>query len=317
MCSGSTGPRRPRRPRSGRHPTGIRGAHATSDVVIEGHEELVDLRPPSLRADQHELVVAVVSADARERGEQAGDVLARLDGADPRDVGALQIEPLLRDGDLVEGCRLPVDSEQHDPQPALVDPRVDTVAPRRFGRAHHDVGVGPCQLEAATHEPVPPSRQLVESVEERQVVDRDDEWCPRRRDDQARRVHDVDRPGGPLDLGPAQAVPRLVERGRGSGSDTTGAGGRHGVAGGTRCRAETPTTSTSSRAASPRMRPSAATAVPPGTRCQHCSIVSATRRLLPPVVSRRRPWTRAEASSSQRHPIRSRAPRSRASSARR
>ena len=246
------------------------------------------------------------------------DVLPRLDRADPRDVWPAQIEPLLRDGDLVEGCRMPVGSEQHDPQPVFVDPCVETVAPRRFRRAHHDVRVGPCQLQAATHEPVPPVRQLVRSVEEGQVVDRDDEGCPRRRDDEARRVHDVDGScrRARLRAGASRATPR---RARLAGAEATRRA-PEGAMGPPAADGAAPKRPRPRRRRGPRDRasgPSAATAVPPGTRCQHCSIVRATRRLLPPVGSRRRSWTRAEVSWSRPSRTRSQAPRSQASPARR
>src|SRR5262249_34530971 len=53
-------------------------------------------------------------------------------------------------------------------------------------------------------------------------------------------------------------------------------GGRQGSGGSAPWRAATPTTSTSSRASRVRASSIAATAVPPGTGCQHCSRVSAT-----------------------------------------
>ncbi len=64
---------------------------------------------------------------------------------------------------------------------------------------------------------------------------------------------------------------------RDSGSDRTGIVGTHGSGGGWRWRALTPMSERSGRATSALTASSAAEAVPPGTRCQHCSSVTATR----------------------------------------
>ena len=58
-----------------------------------------------------------------------------------------------------------------------------------------------------------------------------------------------------------------------TGSRRTGIGGAHAAGGGLRCHPETPITRTPSIRSSSSATRIAATAVPPGTRCQHCSSV--------------------------------------------
>ena len=86
-------------------------------------------------------------------------------------------------------------------------------------------------------------------------------------------VGDVDGAGDALDAGPAQPQPVSYSSGRGSGSWRIGIGGRHGGGGAARCRPATPTSVTSPARRQRRATSSAATAVPPGTSCQHCSRV--------------------------------------------
>ena len=108
-------------------------------------------------------------------------------------------------------------------------------------------------------------------------MDGHDQRSPAAGDGHGRGVHQVDGAGGPLDTGPAEGVPRLVQRQPGQRQVPDGTGGAHGSGGGPSCRAATPTTSTSSRSARAPARARIDVAVPPGTRCQHCSRVSATR----------------------------------------
>src|SRR3954466_104606 len=75
-------------------------------------------------------------------------------------------------------------------------------------------------------------------------------------------------------------------------------GGRKASGAGSGCRAATPTRSRSAWVLSAPSRPSSEVAVPPGTRCQHCSTVTATRRLrsTDPESGRWPTWAAATAS---------------------
>ena len=82
---------------------------------------------------------------------------------------------------------------------------------------------------------------------------------------------------------------------RGSGRASTGTGGTNDAAGGRRWNAETPVSRRSVWWTRAARVPRVEVAVPPGTRCQHCSTVTATRRpsraeVTPPGPRPRRGW---------------------------
>ena len=126
-------------------------------------------------------------------------------------------------------------------------------------------------------------------VEEGEVVHGHDQRGRSGRDDDRGGVDDVDPPGRQLDPRPPQPVPRLVERGprqrqrahrhdRPERRRAEGPGGPRSHRRPRRRRGRGPHATTSS----------AATAVPPGTRCQHCSRVTAARTADHPGRRRRR-----------------------------
>ena len=115
----------------------------------------------------------------------------------------------------------------------------------------------------------------------------------RRRHGQPGGVDDVDRTGRPLDRRPPQPVPRLVERGGAERQRAHGdrrdrrPGGRPAVAGAHPDLLDVEVGRPPPRA----VCSTAARATPPGTRCQHCSRVTATRSGAPatgPVTGARR-----------------------------
>ncbi len=219
------------------------------------------------------------SAKARNR---VGQVLPRFDRAGPEHERSL--EPVLgtsgRDLGLVD--RFDVDAPRHDRE--RVRRRCRARCNRRPWPAMEpgQGGVATGQLEGALEEPKPVAGEVRRVVQEREVVHGHDERHATGRHRPAGGVDHVDGPGGAFHLRAARVVPRLVERGprqRQHLDRDRRASTRSG--GGWRWRAATPISSMSVKVGSARADSIAERAVPPGTECQHCSSVNATRRPSP------------------------------------
>ena len=161
------------------------------------------------------------------------------------------------------------------PDAALVEPELDEIAERRRARAQHQVGGGRQRSRPALiTRPWAVKRSGVRTNATSCTVTM--RGLGRGRD-RNRRVADVDAPRRPLDRRPLEAVPRLVQPRPSERQIARTVGGRNaGRVGGDagRRRRSAP------RPAGPARRRatwSAATAEPPGTSCQHCSSVYATR----------------------------------------
>ena len=244
---------------------------------------------PAARSGQDQLEVGVLGPDALERRDQAGQVLAGLDRAGEQDVGPVEAELLPGVGHLLGRGPLGTHAQRYEAQPCFADAVRREIGPRGHRRAQHQVGVAAQELETPVEGPQPAAREVVGLVEERQVVHGHDQRGRSGRDDASwwhGRRRPARSPARPS-VGAARATPR---RARSSAAAANAPARPVGTAsgGGPRWAALTPTTSTSPRSWTAATTSSAATAVPPGTRCQHCSRVTAARTADHPGRRRRR-----------------------------
>ena len=141
---------------------------------------------------------------------EPGQVLAGLERADEQHEAVGQGVPGAHPREVVVGDGVRVDAPRDDPHTAQRRTRAGEVVGGRPARHEQEVG-GAAAFEPGQHHPYAVLREPVGRVHERDVVDGDDVRCTCRRGDRDRRVAHVDRAGGALDAGAAEAVPRLVE----------------------------------------------------------------------------------------------------------
>ena len=229
LGSGSrTRPLRPataRRWSSVRKPESARPAHVPSHRAARGARRAA---APSLRPDEHELDVSIGrSHGARTpRPARAGSCAARPSRPTRRTgvgVAARSSSPRSRRSDA--GC-------SSDPS-STTRRRSSRALPRRSRSSSPRTSTprgprGPASSRPAPHEAVAPARELRRVIEKREVVDRHDERGARRRDDQARGVHDVDGARRRSTCGHRTPCQASYIAARGIGSDGPGPRGVHG-----------------------------------------------------------------------------------------
>ena len=214
------------------------------------------------------------SSSARHGLDQAAQVLARLDRADEQQVPLGQ--PIQRN----DTCRSSSASTLADSTPNGTSRRRsageaggDAIVHRRLAAAQHEIGATPDLIEAAPEDAVAAAGELRWIVQECQIVHGDDHRRIGRARDQGRCMGNIDRPGGPLDLGPVAAQPQVVQQRPADGQMGDRDRRRPRFAG----NVGVTTGDTEQRhvgfAAIASATRIAATPVPPGTRCQHCSSV--------------------------------------------
>ena len=224
---------------------------------------------PPLRPDHDHLLLEVERAVGL---QQAGQVLAGLEGADEQQVRAIgEAEPAPH-GVHGRGRRSldRVEAQRDEPELRGVEPGGDGVVERRSRRAQHQVGVLADASERRGEGVDAVAGERPGIVAEGQVVHGHDERrrLPGRDEDRGG-VDDVDRTGRPLDRWPAEAAPGLVE------GSAAGAGA-------------------SARAPAARRAPAAGGGA---TRRRRRAPPRAVRRARGPSRARRRPCRRARRAS--------------------
>ena len=150
-------------------------------------------RVPSDRARDHESNIGTPRTEHRHRVRERPVSFARLDGADrehERTVDLQVPEPL---GALARvGSRRNRRPERDVAQTIGVEARVCEIVERLEGRGEHDGGFARRELQPALVEAGAVSREPLRMMSEREIVDRDHQWCTNGRQRDARRVADVD-----------------------------------------------------------------------------------------------------------------------------
>ena len=169
----------------------------------------VDVAPPvGAGDDQRQRFV-----EHRHGRGQAAQVLAGFDGADEQQIALGQPVERTDARDLRGSDTLDVDAERHQPQAVVADPGERHVVEGGLAAAEHHRGVPADVVEAAHERAHTVLAEVRGFVHEREVVQGDDERRIGGARDEAGGVGDLDRPGGALDLRPADSEPGLVQPG--------------------------------------------------------------------------------------------------------
>jgi hypothetical protein len=160
--------------------------------------------PPPLQPDDSEDVIRL---EPLHGGHEPGQVLARLERADEQEVAPFEAVAAAHRhhrGGVDGGAR-----HAEGNMAKALGPYAggDAVAHRRLRGSEHEVGVAPDQIEAALENAPAPAREVGRLVQEREVVDRDDERRRTGRHDDRGGVDHVDGPGGPFDRRRPQPQP--------------------------------------------------------------------------------------------------------------
>ena len=157
---------------------------------------------------------------------EATQVLARFDGAYEQQIllGKLIHRP--HPCEVEHCCLFEVDTQGHVTQAIGRNSGNDAIVHRRLRTAQHKVGIALGEFEASLEDANAVTRELVGTMQESEVMQRNNQRMFRGARDQRCGVHNIDWTGGRLSLGPIAAQPRLVQPGRTDGEFDPGNGWR-------------------------------------------------------------------------------------------